>query len=64
MILSIKPSSYFMNWHTVFAWWPVEIKDGQLGWMINIERKYEWRGVSGSYYNPQYRFPKPKEPKP
>jgi hypothetical protein len=53
-----------MNWHTVFAWWPVEIQDGQFGWMINLERKYKWRGVSGSYYDPQYRIPTPKEPKP
>ena len=55
MILTVKPSSYYLSWHKVFAWWPIEIRDGEVAWLETVHRRYTWRGASGQYYGPQYR---------
>ena len=55
MRFAIHPSSYFLNWHTVFLWLPVEVADGEVWWLRSVERKFSWRGSSGQYYDPKYR---------
>lgn len=44
MSFAIRPTSYWMNWHRVFLWRPVEITGGKVLWLETVERKYRWKG--------------------
>lgn len=28
-----------IEWHRIFAWWPVRLEDGQTGWLQMVERR-------------------------
>lgn len=58
----IAEAKYYLNWHPVFAWWPIRVGENDCRWLEIVERKFTWRGnLSGSFYDPEFR-PLRKEP--
>lgn len=45
-----------LNWHHVFAWWPVPLGNGIYCWLETVERRYKWKGrMTDRFYDPMYR---------
>lgn len=40
----------FWNWHTVFAWLPIQTMGGEWVWLEKVYRKRESRGFNGLWY--------------
>jgi hypothetical protein len=48
-------ASFYLNWHRVFAWWPIRVGENDCRWLETVERQYRWRGASGTFYDPSFR---------
>jgi hypothetical protein len=41
------------TWHRAFAWLPVTLWDGTRVWLVNVEWRYSFTSLVGSYFEPE-----------